>query len=235
MGREKGMAKPGLRIYTRIRRADKRLVAMLAGLPVANIADNMGRISCVDAAIKPLNRVAMVGTAVTVKAPQGDNLLFHKALDLAEPGDIVCVDAQGGLTRSVCGEIMMRYAQSRGILGFVVDGCVRDRAGAEALDFGVYARGVQPNGPFKNGPGEINVPVSIGGQTVFPGDILCCDMDGVVVVRPADAEAVATLARKHSDLEEGKFREIAAGTLNKAWVDKELAALGCEIIDGYAE
>lgn len=228
------MGKPGFRIYTKIERPSYELVKKFIDVPVANMADNMGRITCVDTAIKPYNKMKMVGSAVTVKAAMGDNLMFHKAMDMAGEGDIIVVDGEGCMNHSICGEIMMRYAMSRGIEGFIIDGCIRDVEALQELEFSVYARGVQPKGPYKNGPGEINVPVSIGGQVVNPGDILCCDMDGIVVIKPSDAEYVLEKAMKHNEDEKVKFEKIAKGELNKTWVDKELAEKGCEIIEDYA-
>lgn len=228
------MSKPGFRIYTKINRPAKELVEKFVDVPVANIADNMGRINCVDTGIKPMNKAKMVGVAVTVKAPIGDNLMFHKAMDMAGEGDIIVVDGEGCMNHSICGEIMMRYAMKRGIKGFVVDGCIRDVEALQDLDFSVYARGVQPKGPYKNGPGEINVPVSIGGQVVRPGDILCCDMDGIAVIKIEDAESALAMAIKSNEDEKVKFEKIESGTLSKAWVDKELTEKGCEIIDDYA-
>lgn len=229
------MPKPGFRIYTKVNRPSRGLVEKFADIPVANIADNMGRITCVDTAIKPFNKVKMVGTAITVKAPLGDNLMFHKAMEMGQEGDIIVVDGEGSMNHSLCGEIMMRYAMTKGIKGFVIDGCIRDVEALQELNFGVYARGVQPKGPYKNGPGEINVPVSIGGQVIKPGDILCCDLDGVVVIKPADAEYLLEQATKHNFMEQKKFVEIANGTLKKAWIDRELMEKGCEIIDDFAD
>lgn len=227
------MSKPGFRIYTKINRPSKDLVEKFINIPVANIADNMGRIACVDSGIKPMNKIKMVGVAVTVKAPLGDNLMFHKAMDMAGEGDIIVVDGEGCTNHSLCGEIMMRYALKRGIKGFVIDGCIRDIEGLKKLDFSVYARGIQPKGPYKNGPGEINVPVSIGGQVVCPGDILCCDMDGIVVIKPEDAEHILAKSIKHNEDEKIKFEKIENGTINKSWVDQELEKKGCQIIEGY--
>ena len=106
---------------------------------------------------------SMVGTALTVKCPSGDNLIFHQALELAQPGDIIVVDADGISNRSVAGEIMMRFACKKGIAGIVVDGYMRDLDGIKELPMPVYARGVTPQGPYKNGPGEVNVPIACGG------------------------------------------------------------------------
>lgn len=190
----------------------------------------MGRIYSVHKDIKPYNKVPLLGTALTVKAPLGDNLMFHKALSMALPGDIIAVDGEGCIDHSLCGEIMMREAIKRGIAGFLIDGCIRDVEALETLPLSVYARGVQPKGPYKNGPGEINVPICIGGQVVMPGDILVGDADGVVVIRPGDLDDIYEKASKHHAMEEGKFKKIEQGILDKSWVDNSLTKQGCEII-----
>lgn len=222
---------PGFRIYTKVNRPSKELVEAFRDIPVANIADNMGRISCVDSYIKPFNKVRLLGTAFTVKAPLGDNLMFHKALDMAQPGDIIVVDGESNMNHSLCGEIMMRYAMSRGIAGFLIDGCIRDCEALEKLNFSVFARGVNPKGPYKNGPGEINVPVSCGGQVVFPGDIIVGDTDGVVIIRPADAQHLLEKSVAQNKAEAKTFEQIEEGTLDRSWVDNALKAKGCEIIE----
>lgn len=228
------MGNQGFRVYTRVRRPSKELVDQFIGIAVAAIADNMGRITCMDSGITNFNKVKMVGTAITVKAPLGDNLMFHKAMDLALPGDIIVVDGEGCMNHSLCGEIMMRYAMKKGIIGFIVDGCVRDMDTIQGIQFGVYARGLQPKGPYKNGPGEINVPISVGGQVVRPGDILCCDLDGIVVVRPEDAAELLDKARNQIKSEEEKLDKISKDGLKKPWIDKALEEGKCEIIDGFS-
>jgi RraA family protein len=220
----------GFRIFTDVRKPDRASVERFRDVPVANICDNMGRIYCVDATIKPFNDMRLLGTALTVKVPIGDNLMFHKALAMAGPGDIIAVDGEGSMDHSLCGELMMRTALKQGISGFLINGCIRDVEALRTMPFSVYAKGVQPKGPYKNGPGEINVPVCIGGQAVLPGDILVGDADGVVVIRPADADAVYANAIKHNQMEVEKFKMIEAGTLDKSWIDETLAKKGCEII-----
>lgn len=219
------MSQIGFREFP-INRPAAELVKLFKDLPVANIADNMGRIYCVDGAIKPFNKARLLGTAFTVKAPLGDNLMFHRALDLAQPGDIIVVDAAGGMERSLCGEIMMSYAISRNLGGFLIDGCIRDVDAARESDFPIFARGVTPQGPYKNGPGEINVPVCIGGIAVLPGDIIVGDSDGVVVIRPEDAVELAMKAKKHNDSEAVTFNQIADGTFDHSWVESALKAKG---------
>ena len=223
----------GFRIYTKVKRADKKLVESFKGIPVAAISDNMGRIACLDTGISPYCVPTILGVAITVKVAPNDNLMFHKAIDMALPGDVIVVDGEGSMAHSLCGEIMYSYAKSRGIAGFVVDGCIRDIDSLNKIQFSVYARGVQPKGPYKNGPGEINVPVSVGGLVVCPGDIVYGDMDGVVIIKEADAPALIELANKHVQNEEAIFADIKAGVLNRDWVDKTISANGGVVVDDY--
>lgn len=224
------MANVGFRIFTIANRPDKELVESFKGLPVANIADEMNRLYCVNARIKSLNNVPLLGTAFTVKSRVGDNLMLHKAIDMALPGEIIVVDVQGDVTNAVTGEIMMRQAVKRGIAGVVVDGAVRDADALRTLPMPVYAAGIQPNGPFKDGPGEINVPVCCGGIVVKPGDILVGDADGIVVIDPQDAPEILKKAREKYKQEQIKFKSIEEGTMDRSWVDKTLIKLGCEFI-----
>ena len=203
----------GNRFFTEIKRPDKALVEAFRGLPSSNINDEINRLYCMHDYITLLNpetSVQMVGTAVTVKAPIGDNLMFHQALDMAEPGDIIVVDGGSGNNRSLAGEIMMRFAQEKGLAGIVVDGCLRDLDGICTLTMPVYAKGITPQGPYKNGPGEVNVPVACGGQVVFPGDILVGDRDGIVVMRPQDAPAILEAALKKKAGEDKTFELMAS-------------------------
>ena len=142
-------------------------------------------------------------------------------------------DAGGFSERAIFGELMATYCKSRGIKGIVCDGAIRDRGGLAALeDFQVYARAAIPNGPYKNGPGEINTPVCIGGVTVYPGDIVVGDDDGVLFIRPENAEALAAatnaVQKKEADILAHILND---GTYVRPWVDAKLKEIGCEIID----
>jgi regulator of RNase E activity RraA len=214
-------------------RPDKELVEAFRGIPVANIDDNMGRISAVDTCIFPLNPNArLLGTAFTVSAPVGDNLLFHKALDMAKPGDVIVLANKGGDTRSVCGEIMSTYAKSRGLAGIIIDGAVRDSYALREMDFPVYAKGITPNGPYKNGPGEMNFPVSFAGIVINPGDIIIGDSDGLIVVRPEDAAEIAAKSRAYFEGEQKQLEGILSGKgWPRPWVDELLKEKGFEFID----
>ena len=223
----------GCRIKTHIDRPDRSLVEAFRGIPVANIDDCMNRMAAVDAGLNPLNSSPLLGTAFTVRCPAGDNLMFHKALDLAQPGDVLVIAAGGSMSRALCGEIMVTYARSRGLAGFIIDGCVRDKDELAALtDFPVYARGVIPNGPYKNGPGEINFPIAVGGQVICPGDILVGDGDSVLVIKPHEAEALAKEAAAVHKKEEGQIAGILSGKgFPRPFVDETLAKLGVEYVD----
>jgi len=225
----------GFRVYTKIKRANKNLVESFRGIPVANIADNMGRISCIDTSIRPYGSTSILGVALTAKVSPSDNLMFHKAIDIAQPGDVIVVDGEGCMSHSLCGEIMYRYAKSKGVVGFVVDGCIRDIDALSEFEFPVYAKGVQPKGPYKNGPGEVNTPIAVGGIVVCPGDIVYGDSDGVVIIKEADAPALIELANKHVENEAAMFRDIKNGCFDRAWVDKTISANGGEIIDDYSK
>lgn len=223
----------GCRIKKNIVRPDRSLVEAFRGIPVANIDDCMNRLAAVQAELCPMNSSPLLGTAFTVKCPAGDNLMFHKALDLAQPGDVLVIAAGGSMSRALCGEIMATYARSRGIAGFIIDGCVRDRDElAQFTDFPVYAKGVIPNGPYKNGPGEINFPVSVGGQVICPGDILVGDGDSILVIKPEDAEELAKAAKAVKVKEEGQLEGIKTGKgFPRPFVDQILEQIGVEYVD----
>lgn len=221
----------GFRIFTGINRPDPMLVDAFRGLPVANISDEMSRFGCLDGRLKPLNSTPLLGVAFTVKTPVADNLILHKAIDMAAPGDIIVVDAQGDNGTALIGEIMLRLAIKRRLGGLVIDGAVRDVDALRQMRFPIYAAGYTPKGPFKSGPGEINIPISCGGVVIEPGTILVGDADGLVAINPCDAMAVALAAQKKSRNEHTIFRQIETETLDRSWVDKSLAERGCEIID----
>ena len=221
----------GCKIVTQIRRPAKELVELFRDIPVANIDDCMNRTAALNYQLRPFNNSSLLGTALTVKVPEGDNLMFHKAMDMAQPGDVVMIDAGGDPHRSIFGGLMAAYCKVRGIVGIVVDGSVRDADElAEMEDFAIYAKGVTPNGPYKNGPGEINTPVCVGGVLVYPGDIVVGDRDGVVVIRPEDAPQIAAAARSVVAKETKLMEGILRGDYVRPWVDAKLEEIGCEYL-----
>jgi len=221
-------------INRKIHQVDMRssfpLASLFKDIPVANIADEMSRMSCLDSEIRPYNDRPLLGVAITVKACANDNLAFHKAIQMSEPGTVIVVDNEGSLSHSLCGEMMYSMARGRGAEGFVIDGAIRDVASLRSMDFSVYARGVQPRGPFKNGPGEVNVPVSVGGIVIHPGDIICGDSDGVVVIRPEDAIETAKAARERFEKEKTALARINGGDTSCRWLEQKLQDNGFEIV-----
>jgi RraA family protein len=172
-----------------------------------------------DARIRPINTNPLIGTAFTIKTRPGDNLIVHKALDLAEKGDILVVDAHGDLTNAIIGELMALYAQKCGISGIIIDGAVRDVESLKMMNIPIYAAGINPRGPYKDGPGEINVPINCGSVVVNPGDILVGDQDGIVVINPLDAENLLLNARRKLASEENTIKEIENMEWDRTWVD----------------
>jgi regulator of RNase E activity RraA len=212
----------GFRILPSPPRLDASLVGAFRGLASSNVADAMGRFGFMDPGIQSRSGLSLCGLAVTVNARPGDNLMVHKALQVAEPGDIVVVSTNGNTTSAVFGELMCRTAIARGLGGLVVDGAIRDAEGLSALGFPAFSRTVTPGGCDKDGPGEINVPVSCGGAVVHPGDIVIGDRDGIVVVPRADAAEVLELVRALVKNEERRVAEIQSGKVFKADVDETL-------------
>ena len=213
-------------------RPPAELLARFDGIPVPNLGDAMNRTAAISAQITPVNSARLTGTAYTVRVPAGDNLLFYYAIDNAKPGDVIVVDGGGFEERALCGEIMATYAAKRGIAGFVINGAIRDRMELAGMDFPVFAKAACPNGPYKNGPGEINVPVNIGGRIVCPGDILVGDGDGLVVIRPEDAPQVLEAAHAVMKKEAGMMQEIEQqGRMNLAWMYEKITKDQCSILD----
>lgn len=214
-------------IFKRRVQADTALIARLRQVPVANISDVMMRLTAGGARLRPMHAGGtMAGSALTVKTRPGDNLFVHKALDLAQPGDIVVVDAGGDLTNAIIGELMSGYAASRHIGGIVINGAIRDADTLRKNAFPVYAAGITHRGPYKDGPGQINVAVSLDGMVVRPGDIMVGDGDGVLCIPLEQAEAICAAAQEKHSLEEQTIADIAAGRLDTSWVDAALKRLG---------
>ena len=219
----------GLQILKRQRRVSDALVKAFEPLPVANVSDCMTRMTAGGPRIRPMHKSGrLAGPALTVKCRPGDNLMIHKALNLAEPGDVIVVDAGGDLTNALIGEIMVTYAISRKLGGFVMNGAIRDVDMIGSGSFPVYAAGVTHRGPYKDGPGEINVPIAIDGMVIQPGDLVIGDADGVLCVPYADAETVLAAARKKGEAEAKTIQDIAAGKLDTSWIDQALRRIGCD-------
>ena len=183
------------------------LVARYAVVPAANVGDAQERFG-IAVGLGPVWAGArLAGPARTVWTRSGDNLYLHRALDLAEPGDVIVVNGHGDLSRALMGDLIGVRAQRLGVAGFVIDGAVRDAEALGELGLPVFACGVTPAGPYKNGPGRLDVPVAIGGVVVHPGDIIVADADGVVVVPSETAEATLLAAEEIERNEQVKREE----------------------------
>ncbi len=222
----------GFKVSQRKRQVSADTVARFAKLPVANVSDSMSRLTAGGAGLRPMHGGGVLaGPALTVKAPPGDNLMLHKAIALAQPGDVIVMDAGGDLTNALMGEMMLMQATARGVAGVVINGAIRDAAYIRAQHVPVFAAGVTHRGPYKNGPGEINVPIAIGGMVIEPGDLVIGDDDGVLCVPFDQTEAVFKAATAKFDSEQRQIANIQAGTHDASWVDKQLRDLKCEGVD----
>lgn len=217
----------GFRIKQSWTRASAETVAAFRDLPVANVSDCMNR-AVGTALLRPLHGSApLVGTAVTVRTRPGDNLMINKAVDMAQPGDVLVVDGGGYLEHAVVGELLLAHAKVRGLAGMVIDGAVRDSDACARLGLPLFARGVTHKGPSRDGPGEIGYPVTIAGMIVEPGDIILGDLDGLVAVPKAEAEAILAQATERTAAEPPQLADVLAGRSDRSWIDKALKARGC--------
>ena len=226
----------GNRVYVKRRLPDASIVEAARKLAAAPVADCMGRLSAMHPEIRlmsPRTGRRMVGVALTVKSRSGDNLMIHKALNMAQPGDVIVVGTSGDRSRAVMGEVMFSYAKFKKLEGLVIDAPIRDVDCLEELGLPVYATGTTPGGPYKEGPGEINVPISCGGVSIHPGDIILADSDGIIVIPSADAAELLGIAQAFAAKDDAKTSAALNGTCDRSWGDKALEAKKCEIIDDY--
>lgn len=215
---------PGFRVNPAPTLAAPSIIHALEDVVVPHLSDNLARSVGITGLTRYNRTGKLVGTAFTVKCRPGDNLMIYKALTMLQSGHVLVVDGGGEQHNALVGELIKLYAQKRGCAGFVIDGAIRDVAAFD--DFPCYARSVTHRGPYKDGPGELNVPVSVGGQVVHPGDVIVGDEDGVVCFPATHAEQLIALAAKHRAKEDTIQSEIASGELNQVWINQILAAKG---------
>jgi regulator of RNase E activity RraA len=222
--------KTGFRVRATWPRPEAALLAAFGAASSAQVADCMSRLGAMDVGIKPVwPSPRIIGPALTVWCHAGDNLMLHKALSLAVPGDIVVMNTQSNVTNSGFGELLATSAVKIGVCGVIVDGTARDADALQALKLPVYARGLCPNGCNKDGAGEVGAVIACGGVAVRPGDILIADRDGVTVVPLEDAADVAKLASAQLEREQKRLAEIEKGVLVRPEIDEQLRRL--KIID----
>ena len=192
-------------------RVDRDLLDRFAKAPAANVGDVFDRLLVMDGGIRPFtSSTRLVGTALPILTRAGDNLAIHRALDDAQPGDVLVINGQGDLSRALIGDLIGEIMVNRGVLGAVIDGAVRDAETLAAQGLVVFARAATPAGPFKNGPGAIGSPVAVGGVVVSSGDVVVADADGVVIVPRRRAGWAADQVAQVIDKEEALRRRIIA-------------------------
>jgi regulator of RNase E activity RraA len=213
-----------IRLYPAAEQVQSELLARYSQVQTSAVSDSQERVSGavgiapVGNCLAPLGGSAMAGTALTVRTRGGDNLAVHQALDLARPGDVLVIDAHGEVTNAILGELMTYYAASRGVVGIVVDGAIRDREDISSGPIPVFARGVSHLGPYKSGPGAIHCDVTVGGSVVHDGDLVVGDGDGVVFVSPDRIETVLASAEAIMASEIRQREAIARGEWDRSWV-----------------
>ena len=209
-------------------RVDADVVRQAAAFPSSILADVAGRRGALQGRIAPLApSMRFAGPALTVEVRPGDNLMIHAALALARPGDVIVVDGKGDLGAALMGEIMSQQAAALGVAGVVIDGAVRDSEAIRVMGFPMFAAGLNPNGPTKNIAGRINHPISVGGVTVRPGDLVVGDADGVTVIEREKAAAMLPLAAEKVAAETQRIADIKSRkALRPGWLDAALRAAG---------
>ena len=194
------------------------MIAAFRDVAVAVVSDNMNRLHGTRS-LRPIHGSGrLLGTAVTVKTRPGDNYALHKSYDLLREGDVLVVDGGGDLNQALVGEIMLRRAKMQGVAGFVVDGAVRDVGAFVSAGFPCFARGVTHRGPYKFGPGEINVPVAIDGMVVMPGDMIIGDEDGVIAFPPEAAEELLSCVQAQEEREAKALAAIAENRFDNSYI-----------------
>lgn len=223
---------PGFRVRTAAQRLDDVLMAQFKEFSTPDISDLLNRLYAVDHSIRRLTSgtEGLCGAACTVRVFPGDNLMVHKALDVARPGDVVVIAAGGSPMNAVLGDIICTKAMHRGIAGFVVDGFVRDLAGIEEVSLPVFARGTTPVGPLHRGPGEINYPIACGGVVTNPGDVVVGDADGLVIVPSNIAEDLIERLQQQKEASQNYLASVQRGEFLNEWVDTLLARMNCPIL-----
>ena len=222
---------PGYRINPRVAALPQDLIDAFRTVPTAHASDSLGRSTGAIGltAYHGSLSLTLCGPAITARIRPGDNLMVHKAMAMAQPGDVIVIDGAGDLSQAVIGGLIRTTALQRRLGGFVIDGAIRDIAEWAEGVIPIYARGHVHRGPSKDGPGMINVPIACAGMAVAPGDLVLGDADGVIVVPAADVAALLPAARAHARKEEVIRAMNLAGTMDPERFDGPLRAKGCPV------
>ncbi|WPG41323.1 RraA family protein [Variovorax sp. EBFNA2] len=208
-------------------RVSPDLVRQASAFQSAILTDVAGRRGALHGRIQALrHRMKLAGSALTVEVRPGDNLMIHAAIALAQPGDVLVIDGKGDLSAALMGTIMMNACRQVGIAGVVIDGAVRDSAEIDEMDFPVFSLGTNPNGPTKLASGRIGHPVSVGGVTVCPGDLVVGDADGVVIVERERVESLLPAAAQKVVDEAARIEAVKKGSTSAKWLDSAMRNAG---------
>ncbi len=182
----------GFRVVGEVDRPSETAIRQFSRFSTPDISDAMYRFGAMDGGVAAVDdAMHLAGAAITVRLPAGDNLMIYEALKVCHPGDVLVIETRRSMLTAIWGDKLSRLAKDSGVAGMLTDGCVRDRAGIREVGLPVFASPIRiANGPYKNGPGEVNTPVSIGGVAVLPGDLIVGDANGVVVIHRADVDQV---------------------------------------------
>ena len=221
------IGKLGFRYIENVDRPDSKWSEKLLEYDSCNISDGLNKLYTMDSGIHQLfTSRKFAGPAVTVKVRSGDNFMLHKAISLVKPGDVLVVETQSCNSYAVCGDLMVSCMDKLGVAGIVVDGTVRDIKTLREIGMPVFARGTVCGAGDKDGPGEVNFPISCGGVVVNPGDLIFADDDGVVVIPKDDIEEAIAGADKKLAVEAIRRQQIAEGVYIKAGLDNVMKAKG---------
>lgn len=225
--------KPGFKVIKSFDRPQQSLIDAFREFPAANVSDVQGKQGTMDARVSPIYHPMprLCGPALTVKARPGDNLTPFKAIELAEPGDVIVISGSFDMVYSLWGGVMSAMSKKKGIAGVVTDGLVRDVEQTQEVGLPMFSIGLTPSGPTKNGVGQINTTIACGNVVVSPGDIVLADNDGVVVIPQDEASDVLEGTRQRAEVEQQWFERIERGELFLMETDEELREMGAELLD----
>ena len=221
-------------VVRRIERADPDVVDGLAAAGTATVHEAIGRVGYAGADLRPIQHdVRIGGSAVTVLSHPGDNMMIHAAVEVCQPGDVLVVVNTAPSTHGMFGELLATSLRYRDVRGLVIDAGVRDTSELREMGFPVWSRHVSCQGTVKSTPGSVNVPVVLGGLVVNPGDVVCADDDGVVVVPRADAAWAHEQSQSRLTKESATRERLAAGELGVDFygLRQKLIELGVEYVD----
>jgi 4-hydroxy-4-methyl-2-oxoglutarate aldolase len=222
-------------IIRNIQRAEQSTIDRLGEAGTATVHEAIGRVGYVGPQLRPIQQdTKIAGSAVTVLSHPGDNIMIHAAVEVCRPGDILVVTNTAPSTHGMFGDLLATSLMARGVRGLVIDAGVRDTSDLRSMGFPVWSQHVSCQGTVKNTPGSVNVPVVLGGITVQPGDVVCADDDGVVIVERGSAAEALALSVERLGKEAATRARLEAGELGVDFygLRQKLIEMGVEYVDG---